>query len=73
MEEEFRMDADGQRRVSRRSRSRLWRTVPNAYQKAKEPKELLIIPGASHIDLYYKPEYVPQAVEKLTQFFNAHL
>ena len=45
----------------------------NAYEKAKEPKELLIIPGATHIDLYYRPEFVPQVADKLTQFFAAHL
>jgi uncharacterized protein len=45
----------------------------NAYEKAKEPKELVIIPGATHIDLYYKPEFVPRVAEKLTQFFSAHL
>jgi len=45
----------------------------DAYEKAKEPKELLIIPGATHIDLYYKPEFVPQVAEKLTQFFTAHV
>jgi uncharacterized protein len=28
----------------------------NAYDKAKDPKELHIIPGATHIDLYYKLE-----------------
>src|SRR5712691_8666954 len=45
----------------------------NAYEKAKEPKQLYIIPGATHIDLYYKPEYVPQAAEKLTEFFTKNL
>ena len=45
----------------------------NAYEKAKEPKELHIIPGATHIDLYYKPEYLPQVAEKLTQFFTKNL
>ena len=44
----------------------------DAYEKAKEPKELLIIPGATRIDLYYKPEFAPQVAEKLTQFFTAH-
>jgi uncharacterized protein len=29
----------------------------DAIEKAKEPKELHIIDGASHIDLYWKPEY----------------
>jgi fermentation-respiration switch protein FrsA (DUF1100 family) len=36
-------------------------------------KELLVVPGASHIDMYDKPEYVPQAVRKLTAFFSEHL
>lgn len=45
----------------------------NAYDKAREPKELHIIPGATHIDLYYKPEYVPQVAEKLTEFFTKNL
>ena len=26
----------------------------NAYEKAKEPRELFIIPSATHIDLYYR-------------------
>ncbi|WP_251274476.1 alpha/beta hydrolase, partial [Enterobacter hormaechei] len=29
-----------------------------AYDGAKEPKELVIIPGASHFDLYDKPQFV---------------
>jgi fermentation-respiration switch protein FrsA (DUF1100 family) len=45
----------------------------DAYAKAKEPKELALIDGASHIDLYWKPEYVPQVAERLTGFFRAHL
>ena len=45
----------------------------NAYEKAAEPKELVIIDGASHIDLYWKPEYVSQVAKKLTQFFIEHL
>jgi hypothetical protein len=45
----------------------------NAYDKAKEPKELVIIPDASHIDLYYKPQYVPQVLAKLKEFFGKHL
>jgi uncharacterized protein len=45
----------------------------NAYEKAKEPKELFTVPGATHIDLYYKPEYVSQIVEKLTRFFDGNL
>lgn len=45
----------------------------NAYDKAKEPRELYIIPGASHIDLCYKPEFVPAVVAKLTEFFGKNL
>ena len=45
----------------------------DAIEKAKEPKELHIIDGASHIDLYWKPEYVPQVAEKLTEFFTEHV
>ncbi|MEY9870629.1 fermentation-respiration switch protein FrsA (DUF1100 family) [Streptacidiphilus sp. MAP12-33] len=45
----------------------------NAIEKAKEPKELVVLDGASHIDLYWKPEYVPQVAEKLTEFFTKHL
>jgi hypothetical protein len=45
----------------------------DAIGKAKEPKELRIIDGASHIDLYWKPEYVPQVAEKLTEFFTKNL
>ncbi|GAB4060956.1 hypothetical protein GCM10028775_78730 [Catellatospora paridis] len=32
-----------------------------AYAQAKEPKELYLIDGATHIDLYDKPEYVTPA------------
>jgi fermentation-respiration switch protein FrsA (DUF1100 family) len=45
----------------------------DAYDRADEPKELMIVPGASHIDLYHKPEFVPQVADKLSQFFGAHL
>lgn len=45
----------------------------NAYKKAKEPRELHLVPGATHIDMYDKPQYVGPAVEKLTGFFDKHL
>ena len=44
-----------------------------AYDKAREPKELFVIEGATHVDLYDKPQFVNQAVEKLTSFFDAYL
>ena len=39
---------------------------------AKE-KELFIIPGATHIETYWKPEYVLQALNKLNGFFQDNL
>jgi len=44
-----------------------------AYDNAKQPKELTIIPGASHFDLYDKPQFVKPAVEKLSVFFSKNL
>lgn len=38
-----------------------------------ESRELMLIDGATHIETYWKPEYVNQAVDKLTQFFNETL
>lgn len=43
----------------------------DAYKAAAGPKELLIIPGASHVDLYDKLDIIP--FDKLTSFFNEHL
>jgi fermentation-respiration switch protein FrsA (DUF1100 family) len=45
----------------------------DAFAKAKEPKELHLIDGASHIDLYWNPDYVPQVADKLTGFFTKNL
>ncbi|MEG0974726.1 MAG: twin-arginine translocation signal domain-containing protein [Comamonas sp.] len=42
-----------------------------AYAAASEPKELLIIPGAVHVDLYDQIDKIPFA--KLTDFFTQHL
>lgn len=41
-----------------------------AYEAAGEPKELFWIEGATHIDLYDKPEYAGPATEKFTEFFR---
>ena len=45
------------------------------YSKATgtRQKELFLIPGATHIKTYYVPEYVNQAIDKLTEFFGKHL
>lgn len=42
-----------------------------AYAAAAEPKELMIIPGANHTDLYDQINIIP--FDKLTAFFNQYL
>jgi fermentation-respiration switch protein FrsA (DUF1100 family) len=42
-----------------------------AYRLAAEPKELFIVPGAGHVDLYDRVNLIPFA--KLTAFFRANL
>ncbi|UIJ97461.1 alpha/beta hydrolase [Rhizobium leguminosarum] len=42
-----------------------------AYAAAAEPKELVIVPGANHTDLYDKVDVIP--FDKLQQFFDQHL
>lgn len=39
-------------------------------KKAKEPKELHIVDGATHIDMYDRPQFVEPAVAKLAAFFG---
>ena len=43
----------------------------DAYKLAAEPKELVIVPGAGHVDLYDRVSLIP--FNKLTSFFNQHL
>lgn len=43
----------------------------SAYQLAAEPKELLIVPGAGHVDLYDRVNLIPW--DKLEAFFKAGL
>jgi len=38
-----------------------------------DEKELFLIPEATHIQSYYVPEFVEQAVNKLNEFFGNHL
>ncbi|MFT3809956.1 MAG: alpha/beta hydrolase [Micropepsaceae bacterium] len=42
-----------------------------AYAAAAEPKELMIIPAASHVDLYDRVDMIP--FDKLQSFFTQHL
>lgn len=43
----------------------------DAYKAAAEPKQLVIIPGAVHVDLYDKVDVIP--FDKLEAFFNENL
>lgn len=43
----------------------------DAYARAGEPKELLWVPGAGHVDLYDRVDLIPFA--RLTEFFKANL
>ncbi|MEV0337313.1 alpha/beta hydrolase [Nocardia sp. NPDC050717] len=44
------------------------------YDRARsEKKNLFVVPGASHYDLYDKKEYVDQALEKLESFYAENL
>lgn len=44
----------------------------DAYRRAAEPKELFVVPGASHVDLYDIPQYTDQSVKKLDAFFSEY-
>jgi fermentation-respiration switch protein FrsA (DUF1100 family) len=44
-----------------------------AYGLAHGEKELFVVDGATHISLYDVPEYVDQAVGKLTEFYSQKL
>ena len=41
-----------------------------AIDQAKEPKEMYVIPGLTHIDLY---DHTNQSTPRLVQFFRANL
>lgn len=43
----------------------------DAYAAAQEPKELVIVPGADHVDLYDNFEKIP--FDKLEAFFKKNL
>lgn len=46
-----------------------------AFKKATgtQNKELFVIDGATHIETYWKPEYVSQIINKLTNFYQTNL
>jgi fermentation-respiration switch protein FrsA (DUF1100 family) len=41
--------------------------------KAQAPNEMFVVPGATHMEMYDKPQFVTPAVEKLNGFFAQHL
>ncbi|HYO97111.1 MAG TPA: alpha/beta hydrolase [Polyangiaceae bacterium] len=43
----------------------------DGYRLASEPKELVIVPGAGHVDLYDRVNLIP--FDKLTTFFRSNL
>lgn len=43
----------------------------DAYKRAGQPKELLIVPGAGHVDLYDRVNLIPFG--KVTEFFKTNL
>jgi uncharacterized protein len=43
----------------------------DAFAAAAEPKELMIIPGADHVDLYDQTDVIP--FDRLARFFGQHL
>lgn len=43
----------------------------DAYKRAGQPKELYVVPGAGHVDLYDRTDLIP--FNKLTDFFHKNL
>jgi uncharacterized protein len=43
----------------------------DAYKMAAEPKDLVIVPGADHVDLYDKMDKIP--VDRISAFFGKNL
>lgn len=43
----------------------------DAYRRAAEPKELVLVPGAGHVDLYDRLDLIP--FDRLTEFYRTHL
>ncbi|HDG9632535.1 TPA: alpha/beta hydrolase [Staphylococcus aureus] len=50
----------------------LWQSE-NAYERALEPKDIHIVEGANHFDMYDKEPFVTEAVEKINSFYGQYL
>lgn len=48
-------------------------TTEKLYERAEEPKELVVIEGASHVSLYDDPEQVEQVVDRIHAFWAANV
>ncbi|MGE6283316.1 hypothetical protein ACQKDO_27475, partial [Raoultella planticola] len=61
-------------RAVRRVADTLYMTE-DAFAKASgtKDKELFLIDGATHIETYWVPKYVDQAMQKLDVFFDKHI
>jgi len=55
--------------LSRATRQRYF--SEDAYNAAAEPKELMIIEGADHVNLYDQVDMIP--FDRLAEFFDEHL
>jgi len=42
------------------------------FDRASDPKEFVVVPGASHVDLYDKDEFVSVAIDAMDGFFKKH-
>lgn len=50
----------------------LWQSE-NAYERALEPKDIHIVEGANHFDMYDKEPFVTEAVGKMKSFYGQYL
>ncbi|HEI9178075.1 TPA: alpha/beta hydrolase [Staphylococcus aureus] len=50
----------------------LWQSE-NAYERALELKDIHIVEGANHFDMYDKEPFVTEAVEKMNSFYGQYL
>jgi len=57
--------------VGEKADTKFW--SDEVYAQAKEPKEVFVVKGATHIDMYDKPQFVTPAVAKLKEFFDQAL
>ena len=43
------------------------------FELAPNKKDLFVVEGAGHYDMYHVPEYVDQAIGRLVPFYSAYL